>query len=467
MVEGFLKDLIKEGDKVVVGVSGGADSVCLLLNLCELSEKKDVRILAVYIEHGIRGESSLSDGRFVENLCDRLGVEFIEKSVDAPGEAKRLRISEEEAARNLRYEMLLSIAQNKGFKKLAVAHNANDNAETILFQLVRGTGVAGLLGMDEKSKRDGITIIRPLLTVKREAIEQYLRDAGQDFVTDETNLNDEYSRNRIRHKVLPELLAINNKAIEHINASAADLKKQLVSEESVRRLYEEACGGRELSVDVLSDHSPSLRQSVIRLWIRDIGISRDVGRAHYEAIDRLITSGTGKSVDLPGNQQVERVYNRLRLKKKVAKYGGRTTADDSDEDVTHIPRLRGGEKTELAMDGWYVRLTLYTGEDVERIRKNKSFQKNYAKFYDYGKIDGNMVLRHRREKDLLVISTDGRTKTLSRYFVDEKVPRDERDEAWLLCTGSKVIYAFGYRGSEDARVDEGTKEILEVEFWRT
>ncbi len=462
MVERFNEKLIEKGDGIVAGVSGGADSVCLLLNLCEQKEKKDIGLCAVYVDHGIRGEASEKDGLFVEELCKKLDIPFFCEKVDVPAEASDRGVSVEEAARDLRYERLLAVAKNQGFNKLAIAHNADDNAETIIFQMVRGTGVAGLKGMDDELIRNGIVIIRPLLSVTRAAVESYLKERNQSYVTDATNLSDDYTRNRIRHRVIPELININNKAIEHINDSARALRELELAEESAERLYEEASGGRELSVTVLKDHSPSLRRSVIRLWIRDIGKARDVSRVHYEAIDDLITNDTGKSVDLPGGQQIEKVYDRLRLKSDIIK-----RATDVDGTATPVPFLRGGEKAEFSMDGWYIRMTLFSGEDAKNLYKTMSFQKNYAKYYDYGKIRGNMVIRHRRDGDYLVISPKGTKKPLARYFVDEKIPRNEREEAWLLCEGSKVILAAGYRGSEDMRVDDRTQDILQVEYWRT
>ncbi len=462
MLESFNENLIENGDGVVAGVSGGADSVCLLINLCELREKKDMRLMAVYVDHGIRGEASENDGRFVKKLCDKLSVPFESKKVDVPALALDRGVSVEEAARDIRYEVLLSIAKKQGFNKLAVAHNADDNAETIIFQMIRGTGVAGLKGMDPSLKRDGITIIRPLLPVTRSAIETYLSEKKTDHVTDATNFSDDYSRNRIRHRIIPELVNINSRAIEHINESAAAIREMELFEESTARLYNEASVGWDLSVDVLRGHSPALRRNVIRMWIRDIGRARDVGRVHYEAIDDLIMSQTGKSVDLPGGQQIERVYDKLRLKDRRAK-----KPSVAETFSTAIPRLSAGEKAEFSMDGWYIRMTLYAGEDAYELRKHTPFQKNYAKYYDYGKIDGNMVIRHRKDGDYLVISEDGTKKTLARYFVDEKVPRDERKDAWLICVGSKVVLAAGYRGSEDMRVDDQSKEILQVEFWRT
>ncbi len=469
MIRGFLKELVKKKDKIVAGISGGADSVCLLLNLCELKKEMDFKLFCIYIDHGIRGRESEQDGKFVEDLCRKLSVDFKLIKVDVPGAAAGRKKSEEEVARDLRYEALLKAAEDLGYKTIAVAHNANDNAETFLFRLIRGTGTAGLTGMDEITERGNITIIRPLLYVGRSSIEEYLKEKGQAFVMDSTNLSDKYTRNRIRHRIIPELEEINPKAVEHINAAAASLREMYRAEESAERLYEEASGGRELSIEHLKDHSPSLVRSVIRLWIRDTGVARDVGRVHYEAIEKLINSDTGHSVDLPGGQSVERVYDRLRLNGNRAKrIPGKAASGSSEvDDVTEIRALSPGEKVEISIDGMYLSLRLYSGQEASEKKKELSFQKNYAKYYDYGKIDKNMVLRHRRDGDYLVINPDGTKKPLGRYFVDEKISRDERDEAWLLCTDSKVILAPGYRGSEDARVEAGTTEILEVEFWRT
>ena len=203
--------IVEDGDIVLAGVSGGADSVCLLLMLEQLQKKTDFLLEAVHVEHGIRGEESRKDAAFVKNLCQDHGIRCHIFSVEVPLFAEKHGLGLEEAARILRYDCYKKAAESvkKEFPekkiRLALAHHAEDNAETVLFQMVRGSGLDGLCGMSRRRDEGIYELIRPLLAQPREEIETFLRECGQSYCTDETNLDTEYSRNRIRHQVLPEL----------------------------------------------------------------------------------------------------------------------------------------------------------------------------------------------------------------------------------------------------------------------
>ena len=226
--------LMTEGDTVIVGLSGGADSVALLLVLLELRQRIGYTLLAIHVEHGIRGEESRKDAAFVEELCRQKNIPCRICPVNVPDYAATEGIGVEEAARILRYECYQKAAEElkqsgAGRVSIALAHHANDNAETVLFQMARGSGVHGMCGMHPKRVLgDDILIVRPLLCVSRGQIEEYLKKCGQEYRTDGTNLDINYSRNRIRHHILPELSVINEQAVSHINQSAL-LLQQAVS----------------------------------------------------------------------------------------------------------------------------------------------------------------------------------------------------------------------------------------------
>lgn len=224
-VESFLEQyhMIEQSDVVVAGVSGGADSVCLLLHLLELKEKLSFTLAAVHVQHGIRGKESLQDAAFVEELCRRYQVQLFRYDYDVPEYAKQHGYSEEEAGRNLRYESFHKALEELGAPegKIAVAHNRNDLAETMLWNMIRGSGMRGMAGIPPV--RDGI--IRPLLHTARVEIENYLKEKGESYCTDATNASLDYTRNRIRNQVLPVLEELNAGVYAHMERLGDDIRK--------------------------------------------------------------------------------------------------------------------------------------------------------------------------------------------------------------------------------------------------
>ena len=224
-VEAFLEQyhMIEQSDVVVAGVSGGADSVCLLLHLLELKEKLSFTLAAVHVQHGIRGEESLQDAAFVEKLCRRYQVQLFRYDYDVPEYAKQHGYSEEEAGRNLRYESFHKALEELGAPegKIAVAHNRNDLAETMLWNMIRGSGMRGMAGIPPV--REGI--IRPLLHTARVEIENYLKEKGESYCTDATNASLDYTRNRIRNQVLPVLEELNAGVYAHMGQLGDDIRK--------------------------------------------------------------------------------------------------------------------------------------------------------------------------------------------------------------------------------------------------
>nr|MCR4674364.1 tRNA lysidine(34) synthetase TilS [Lachnospiraceae bacterium] len=279
------KNLLEDGDGVLLGVSGGADSVCLLFQFMKVMESIDIHLHVLYVEHGIRGEESKEDGRFVKALCDKLYMPYTLISVDAPAYARQRGLSMEEAARELRYEAFSTEASRMGLNKIATAHNANDNAETILFQMIRGTGVKGLAGIEPLTVRKNYTLIRPLLNTSRGEIEGYLEEIGQSYRTDSTNLKDDYARNKIRHQIIPLMEEINAKAINHINQAGRAVGKmfQGVEADAFDLLYD-MMDEKGLNLWHLRQMKEQSRSEVIMAWLRLEGAAHNITRAHVEMI---------------------------------------------------------------------------------------------------------------------------------------------------------------------------------------
>lgn len=355
--------LIAQGDCVIAGVSGGADSVCLLRLLLEIQKKMDFTLEAVHVEHGIRGEESRRDAAFVQALCDSFRVPCHIYAVDVPAYAEEKGLGLEEAARIKRYECYQKeIEKRTGEKrtvKVALAHHADDNAETLLFQMIRGSGIVGLAGMRAKRPlTGGAELIRPLLNVQRREIESYLSSIGQEYRVDSTNTDTDYSRNRIRHNILPELSEINEQAVSHMNRSAGMLRQiaDYLAQQANEAMWEccvwetperepggeRQCQGdveccvretperkgtenknREIGEKVLIhaekfETYPELLQNEMlhRVLAGVSGSSRDIGAVHVEAVRRLFQKQVGRRLDLPYGVRAERVYEGVRIQKE-------------------------------------------------------------------------------------------------------------------------------------------------------
>ncbi|MBQ2316955.1 MAG: tRNA lysidine(34) synthetase TilS [Lachnospiraceae bacterium] len=452
-------ELLEHGEQVTVGVSGGADSVCLLFVLLDLQEEYDLKVQAVYVEHGIRGEESVEDGRFVEKLCISKGVPFRQADVDAPELASLEHMSLEEAARRLRYEALIQTAKHgdKG-GKIAVAHNADDNVETIIYQMARGTGIRGLCGMEPLSPRkDGTKIIRPLLCVERGEIEMYLADKEQDYVTDSTNADDNYARNRIRHDILPILREINSEAVAHINESAKQLTRLYKSHmDDADRILDAVRGKQGIVRERLLKYPDAMQAEVVRRFLlQECGGIRDITRAHFVAAVDLLSAEVGKRIDLPGGIKLKADYDEL-IVEKIA-----------DEEVPQdpwsidIPKLEVGESYEISLDEYDIHM-----EVVQWTAEEEIPDKTYAKIFDYDKIRDKLNIRSRNMGDRMQVLADGGTKRLKDYFIDEKIPKEERDSIPLLAEGQDILWVIGYRRSEAALVTDETSRVLKVEVWR-
>lgn len=459
--------LIQEGDLVLAGVSGGADSVCLLLTLLAYRERFAFSVQVVHVEHGIRGAESVEDARFVEALCRRLQVPCRIYAVDVPVYAKEHHMGLEEAARKLRYDCFYRAAEEAAApaKKIALAHHADDNAETMLFQMVRGSGVRGLGGMRAKREvGENITLIRPLLNVTRCEIEEYLHTRGEIYRTDATNADTDYSRNRIRHEVLPQLVQVNRQAVMHMAQSArqlTELADYLDGEASHIAMHtcvkeEDAC---LIRLELFENYPAVLQREVLYLMLgRMAGSRKDIGSVHIEAVKNLTALQVGRRISLPYELVAERVYEGIRIRGRRAEE--KCAGEVHEIALEELNRRKEGE--------WYV-LSLPDGQLRMRIRDfcgetQEIHKKTYTKLLNYDKIKYNMQVRKRAGGDYLTIDGMGHKKKLKEYFIAEKVPRERRDEMWLLTVGDHVIWVVGGRISADYKIDPDTKKILEVQM---
>ncbi len=446
-VENFIikEQMIEKGDRILLGVSGGADSVCLLCLLQELSDRLGFSLGVLHIEHGIRGEESLRDADFVRRLCREKGLPFEQRSYDIPRLAKEEGLGEEEAGRKVRYAAFTEKMEKEGYRKTAVAHNLNDNAETMLFHLARGSALAGLSGIPAVRGK----IIRPLLCLERREIEAYLAAIGQDYCQDRTNQELIYSRNRIRHQILPELEEINPKAVEHMGKTAAFIGEADLYLTREAKKLEEAClkkdkGEVRIAIGRLKEADPLLRRYLFMDALEAVSGKRmDLGERHLQDLEELLFRQSGKRIDLPYGMQALRSYEEVILKKKEKKEEKKEEA----EGISH--------------EEWEISFTRLEAENVDFMTMIE--EKPYTKYIDYDKMNSKPVLRTRQPEDYLILDRSGRKKSLRRYFIDRKIPAEEREKRLLLADGSHIVWILGERLSYAYYLTEQTKHILKIE----
>lgn len=458
--------MVEKGEKILAAVSGGADSVCLLSVLLALQEELGILLCAVHVEHGIRGEESEKDALFVENLCKRHGVPCKIYHCQAASYAREHKMTLEEGARSLRYHFFEQAAKEFGAGKVAVAHNQNDCAETVLFHLVRGAGLQGMCGILPVRGK----VIRPLLCVGRDEIESYLALKGQGFCQDKTNAELDYTRNKLRHQVFPVLGEVNGQAVAHINQAAALAAQamELVGDatKTAEKMYISKTGrGLFMPSGILEEKAIVQKSLAHKLLAGLSGSSRDISGLHVQQLLGLFEKQAGKRLDFPYGVSAERVYGGVLLELKAAAPKGQKgagAAGDRDKGQDgEIWELPVGGDLEISQYGYAIRTKILENNfQFEEIPK-----KMYTKWMDYDRIKGNMHLRTRQEQDYFVISPDGRQKKLKRYFIDEKVPRQQRGQVLLLAEGAHVLWAIGGRISEDVKVTKETQRVLEIQVY--
>lgn len=427
--------LIEDGQHIVLGLSGGSDSVCLFNVLKEMTEEKEIRIYPVHVNHMIRGEAADKDQTYVENLCRQNKMECEVVKFDCEKMAKELGITTEEAGRRKRYktfsEFAERIAKDKSIDKknilIATAHNEDDRVETILFRILRGTGIDGLSGINAvREAKAGCSIIRPLLEVKKSEINKYCEERSLNPCKDNTNEQTIYARNRIRLELLPYLKEYNpniEEALLRLGLSAGEDSKLLT--ECSGTTYEIHLAG-ENSVEIIFDDelktsaAPLYRRAIARGFAK-LGLEDDITFAHFELMDNVMkSSNPSASANLPRGYKFSRRYDKLILSKPV-------------ESGIKPPLLR---KETVTMESYH----------------DSDYEKGMFAAFDAGLLESvygenftdKVEIRTRNPGDFLNQS-NGRKK-LQNLFVDEKVPKVMRDNIFFVAIGSEVLFIPNEKG---------------------
>ena len=479
------KHMIDPGDRLILGLSGGRDSVCLFHVLERLGPEMGFSFTAVHVNHGIRGEEALRDEEFADALCRKYGIPIRIVRASVPELAAERGLSLEEAGRLLRRRVLEEECSGRGAQKIALAHHKNDVAETVLFNIARGSGIGGLSSL--RPVRG--PYIRPLLGVTRDEIDRFLEENGYPFVEDSSNGDVSYSRNRIRNDILPMFTGfVNVRTVDHLaglSETSAKIADFLTTETGrcisgyTDRTKESCAGGHpDLSGEILISDALFEKESEIlrELTVREVagqvaGSLSDIDRRHVTAILGLYGRKEGKRICLPYNMEARRVGEGILIRKLpenektegvCAGHASQKTDKDGEKKGNDVPVL-------LEIPGVTYDREICFRCVLEPNRGEPIPQNMYTKWFDYDKIKRILEIRRRKQGDYIVISPSGNRKKFSDFLIDRKVPRMRRDEIPLICAGSEVLWAPGLRSGESCRVDEETKTILKIsaEFMTT
>lgn len=459
LTEKYIKkhDMIREGDVVVAGVSGGADSVCLLFVLCALREDLGFNVKVCHVNHGIRGAEADADERFVQELCGRFGVECKVFHENVELIAAKRKQSVEEAGRFVRREAFERMCAGEMHAKIATAHHLNDNAETVLLNIARGTGVRGLCGIWPVRGN----WIRPLVWAGRDEIEHFLREQRIRWCEDATNEEDEYTRNRIRHHVMPVLeTQINSCAAAHLTELSAqarelwDLVEREVGAALLRCMGNDADGKTFLDKEALKEEHVAVQKQLVKQCIAQIlGTEKDITSVHVREVLELFDKQNGRMLDLPGGIRAVRTYKGVEISRKK-----------KDEVDIEEAGMQLTVDSDIRIPGCGMRISCRLIECNGKEIPRDIPQKNYTKWLDYDIIKNGLSLRKRRPGDYLRIDKKGNKQKLKSYFVNQKVPREEREKMWLIADGPEIVWIPEYRMNCAYYVKDSTERILEIKI---
>lgn len=446
-------NMINSGDKILVALSGGPDSLTLLHILYSLKDQLNINIGAAHVNHLLRGNDAFKDENLCKTYCENLGLDFYLKRIDINEESKIKGISHEMAGREARYNFFEELSNKYGYNKIAIAHNLNDQAETILMRIMRGTGIEGLVGI--KAVRDK-KFIRPLIEISRAEIEHYCEENNLKAAIDETNFENIYSRNKIRLELIPYMEKNFNKdVIETLSRMSKLIKEDNeFIEDFALKIFEKYCYKKEdrviINKEVLLQHK-AIVSRVIRMALAEIkGNLYNIDNSHINDIIKLYNHNTGKFIMLPNDIMVENVYKDLHIYIKI---------QENERDF-YEP---------LEINNKVISNLLKYSIELKTLNKDKNFvmkKNNMIKYFDYDKVKGDIYLRYRKDGDRFTPLGMKGSKKIKDLFMDLKVPRYERDRIPLLCFGNEIAWIVGYKVSDKFKIDCNTKRVLQVTIER-
>ena len=455
-----LNNLFENADRVLLAVSGGADSTSLLYALCSLKDSNiiDADFVCAHVNHMLRGLDADKDRQFVVEQARRLSMPVITKKVNVPAFARQNKLSIETAARDLRMKTLLEIAEANGCPVIATAHQADDNAETIIHNIIRGTGLRGLAGIRPKRSFKGKIFVRPLLCFTRLQVIEYLEERKIPWCTDKTNFDCSYRRNFIRHRLVPEIQKKSSTPLVKLLSALADKAGRLcLSVESITEQIWLAAADFEkdrlkLKLKVFSVQHPQVQIELIRKALNYIGCGqRDLTFDHYRGILSLADEKVGnKTISLPGEFTAKKEYENLLFFKPAQKSDVESAATGPVEIAIPGQTAFGDYKIEAQIS-----------ETAQTLPENiKSRKDKFIERFDFEKIAPPVKIRRRLSGDRfrpLGLDSD---KKIARFLIDEKIPPSKRQNTLVVADREKIIWLWPIRISEKVKITDKTRKVL-------
>lgn len=430
-------NLLENGDIVICAVSGGADSVCLLHLMQSLKYDYNLTVYVANVNHLIRGEESDRDSNFVKSVCKAADVKCFYREYDVKEIAKTRKIGEEECGRILRYEFFDEISKELGGAKIATAHNLNDNAETVLFRLIRGSSAHGLSGISYKREN----IIRPILDISRSEIEDYLVHNGISWCNDSTNALPVYARNKLRLKVFPELNSVVNNAEKRIVSAAKligedDMYLYSVADTALPRCLFE----NYLLLSELNKYELPIKRRIISNILSLWGM-KEITSDKIEDFIEYTEKESGKKFDINAEFYAEKSYDRIYLRKR-------------EKTVTEEFTISG--ETSFTHEKFSLNVKISPTYPTKAC--------NNTAVFDADKLSFPLRIRFRKKGDKMKLKGMSGTKKISDIFSDEKIERAKRDFVPLILKEDEIIFLCGLRQSPSYATDYNTKKYLLIDY---
>lgn len=474
---------------LLVAVSGGADSVCLLHILIKLRRELGIRLHIAHLNHQLRGAEAEADARYVANLAYRLDIPATIEQRDVKAYQAQQHLSSEEAAREVRYTFLAQLANSIGVSRAAVGHTATDHIETILMHLIRGTGTRGLRGLQPSSRwqssGNSLTIIRPLLPLSRQETADYCRNHQLIPRVDASNLSLSPLRNRIRHQLLPLLESYNPRVAEALDRTARIAVDDLAFfDQEIDRLWGKIVQkqGNTITLDKIGflELPTALKRYLLRRVIEDLsGNLKDIETRHIEEIIDALTKPAGKRLSLPGGLIFTIEYQRYLMGPEPAalspfpilgaefslKLPGETALPGWHIEATIISPsvIKGKPEGALALSETISPLPIDKGKGIKGVGL---INKQFTAYFDRDKTGDRLLVRPRRPGDRFQPLGMSQPKKLGEFMIDAKIPAAWRQRIPLVCSPQHILWVVGWRIDQRVKVSDTTKQVLCLKFER-